>query len=369
MKRIGALVLVLAVVACKKDATDGMGSAGDIAPPAPAKPRPSQMKEAVRPMPALELPADEKRAEKIALGHTLFFDARLSGATDRSCYSCHQNEDGTGGHDPIAIGSGDKKLTRHAPSIWNVGYWNNAFYWDGRAKTLEANVQGAWGGGNMGGAPAGATPEATVAALDARTAELIKIPAYKAAFEAAFPGVAPKAEQAIAAIAEYMRSLVCTDTAYDKFANGDQTALSEPQQRGFDLFVTKGRCNMCHSPPFFSTAMSVEGGAYFNVGIGTKDVPVDQVDIGRKKVTNVEGDWAAFKPPSLRNVRKSPPYFHDGSVATLDEAVKLMASGGIDNPHKTPLLVDAQLTDAERADIVAFLGALDCGSLEKPTVP
>ena len=83
-----------------------------------------------------------QRDAKIALGHALFFDKRLSGANDRSCYSCHQNEDGNGGHDPLAIGSGDKPLTRHSPVIWNVAYYKNAFYWDGRAATLEDNVKG-----------------------------------------------------------------------------------------------------------------------------------------------------------------------------------------------------------------------------------
>ena len=106
---------------------------------------------------------------------------------------------------------------------------------------------------------------------------------------------------------------------------------------------------------------------YYNVGIGTKDVPEDKVDIGRMKVTKDPADWAAFKPPSLRNVRKTPPYFHDGSVAKLEDAVKLMASGGILNKNRHPLVADKQLSDAELGDLVAFLGALDCGGkLEAP---
>ena len=297
-------------------------------------------------------------------------DKRLSGASDRSCYSCHLNEDGTGGHDPIAIGSGDKKLTRHSPVIWNVGYWKNAFYWDGRAKTLEANVNGAWGGGNMGAAPGADTPEKTTEALDKKAAEIAKIAGYKPLFEAAFGKTPAKAEHINSAIAEYMRTLICNDTAFDKFAAGDKAALSEPQQKGLDVFLGKGKCIICHAPPFFSTAMPVDGGAYFNMGIGTKDVPEDQVDVGRMKVTNQPTDWAAFKPPSLRNVTKSPPYFHDGSVAKLEDAVKLMASGGIKNKNLNLALADRQLSAAELADLTAFLGALDCpGKLEEPKVP
>lgn len=364
MKR--TLVIVLAAAAfggCKKDSgKQPAGGSGTATPVEPPRTRPSQQPQPQ--LPELELPADPKRADRAALGHALFFDKRLSGANDRSCYSCHMNEDGNGGKDPIAIGSGDKKLTRHSPVIWNVAYYK-ALYWDGRAPTLEAQVRGAWSGGNMGAAPGADTPEKIDAALDKKTAELAAIPGYKKLFEAAFPGVAIKAEHVNTAIADYMRTLICKDTAYDRYAGGDRTALTEPQQRGLDVFSGKGGCLVCHMPPYFSTAMAADK-QYYNVGIGTKDVPEDKVDIGRMQVTKEQADWAAFKPPSLRNVRKSPPYFHDGSVAKLEDAVKLMASGGIPNKNKHTLVADKQLTDAELADLVAFLGALDCGELKEP---
>jgi cytochrome c peroxidase len=376
MKSRIALLVALSAFGCKKKekqaepapASGAQVASGSAATPEPPKARPSQQPQTA--MPELALPDDPKRKEKIALGHVLFFDKRLSGANDRACYSCHQNEDGTGGHDPVAIGSGDKKLTRHAPALWNVGYWKGAFYWDGRAKTLEANVNGAWGGGNMGGAPAGSDPAATTAALDKRAADLAKIKGYAPLFEAAYGKVAIKAEQVNGAIAEYMRTFLCNDTAFDQFAGGKKDALSEQQQKGLDVFLGKGKCITCHAPPYFSSAMPTEGGAYFNVGIGTKDVPEDKVDVGRMKVSNQPGDWAAFKPPSLRNITKTPPYFHDGSVAKLEDAVKLMASGGIPNKNKNPLLEDTKLTDAEIADLVAFFGALECpGKLEEPKLP
>lgn len=368
MKRTLAIVLAAAAFGgCKKDKQSnpqsGSGAGTAVTPVEPPKPRASQQPQPQ--LPALDLPADPKRAEKVALGHALFFDKELSGANDRSCYSCHQNEDGTGGHDPVAIGSGDKKLTRHAPTLWNVGFMK-ALYWDGRAPTLEANVQGAWGGGNMGGAPGADTPEKVTEALDKRAADLAKIPGYKKLFAAAFPDAEIKAAQVDSAIAEYMRTLRCDDTAFDRYAGGDKAALDEAQQRGLDVFSGKGGCIVCHMPPYFSSAMAADK-QFYNVGIGTKDVPEDKVDIGRMKVTKDPADWAAFKPPSLRNVRKSPPYFHDGSVATLEDAVKLMSSGGIANKNKHALVADKQLTDAERADLVAFLGALDCGGkLEEP---
>ncbi|HEX5058902.1 MAG TPA: cytochrome c peroxidase [Kofleriaceae bacterium] len=354
MKLLAGALAIVAITGCKKKETkptteQGSGSAAEEV----KMPRASQ---GVLPqMAALELPADPKRDAKVALGHQLFFDKRLSGASDRACYSCHMNEDGNGGHDPLAIGSGDKPLTRHSPVIWNVGYWKNAFYWDGRAPTLEDNVKGAWGGPNM---------NAGKDNLDKKAAELAALPSYKKLFADAYDKEPIKGEQVAQALAEYMRTLVCKDTAYDKFAAGDKAALNEQQQRGLDVFAGKGACITCHAPPYFSTAMGVDGGIYFNAGIGT-GVAEDKVDIGRMKVTNDPKDWAAFKPPSLRNVTKSAPYFHDGSVAKLEDAVKIMSTGGVKNKNLNPALADRGLSDAERADLVAFLGALECpGTLE-----
>ena len=366
MKTLIALGIAAGLLGCKKhketppapepgsgSAETGSGSA------VAAAPRPSQGK--LPTMPPLQLTADPQRDQKVALGHDLFFDERLSEHKDRSCYSCHQNEDGNAGHDPLAVGSGGKQLGRHAPTIWNAAYYQNALYWDGHAPTLEAQAKGAWGGGPMGVGEKN---------LDKKAAEIAKIPGYKKLFEAAFPGSKKfTADQVAEAISDYERTLTCTDTRYDKYAGGDKTALNDQEQRGLDVFLGKGMCMVCHTPPFFSVAMATPGGAYFNIGIGT-DAPEDKIDIGRMAVTKNPADWAAFKPPSLRNVTKMPPYFHNGSVAKLEDAVKIMSTGGIANKNKTPLLADRNLTDAERADLIAFLGALDCPEkLEKPTLP
>lgn len=334
-----------------KSSSNGSGSGSSSTTPPTMKPQ----------MPPLVQASDDHRKDKIELGHALFFDKRLSGHGDRSCYSCHQNEDGNGGHDPIAIGSGDVKQTRHAPVIWNVAYWDNSLYWDGRAKDLESNAKAAWAKGNMG---------AGDDKLDAKAAELAAIPGYKKLFDAAFPAQPITPDLIVAAIAAYERTLLCDDTAYDRWAAGDPGALTEQQQRGYATFMGKAACVTCHAPPFFSTAMGVPGGVYFNVGVGTKDVPIDKVDTGRAKVTSKDVDWAAFKPPSLRNVTKSAPYLHDGSLAKLDDVVKLMASGGIDNKNKNAAMFDHKLSDAEVADIVAFLGSLTCGGkLVEPSMP
>jgi cytochrome c peroxidase len=373
MKHLAAVaVVVFAAIGCDKKKDPGAGSGAGTGTAAGggtgtgtgsvAIARPSQG--TLPQLQPLALPDDPKRAEKIALGHALYFDKRLSGDGSRSCYACHLNEDGTGGHDPIAIGAGDKPLTRHSPVMWNVAYQQGAFYWDGRAKTLENQIKAALEGGNMG---VGTEP----GKLDAKAAEIGKIAGYKKLFAAAFPDAKEiEPEHVIGGVAEYIRSaLICKDTAYDKFAAGDKSALGEAQQRGLDLFLGKAQCAVCHAPPHFSSSTAIDGGQYHNVGIGT-DKPEAEVDPGRGKITSKPEDWAAFKPPTLRNVSKTPPYFHDGSVADLAAAVKLMATGGKDNKNKSKLIADRALTDAELADLVAFLGGLECpGALEEPTLP
>lgn len=305
----------------------------------------------------MKFPEDNPQSgDKVTLGHKLFFEKRLSVDGSVSCYSCHQNEDGNGGADPIATGAEEKKLTRHSPVIWNVGYLP-AFYWDGRAATLEDQAKGAWGGGNMG---------VGMDNLDKKAKEIAALPEYKPLFKKAFPDEEPSADTVAKAIAAYERTLICNDTAYDKYAAGDKTALTDEQKDGLELFMSKAMCTACHAPPHFSTAYMGEG-TYFNVGIGIEGVEEKDVDVGRMAVTQSEKDWAAFKPPSLRNVTKSAPYFHDGHTNNLKEAVKFMASGGYDNKNKTPLMTDKKLTDAEIDKIISFLGALECGGkLEDP---
>jgi cytochrome c peroxidase len=309
----------------------------------------------------VKIPDDNPQSDaKVKLGHQLFFDARLSADGSRSCYSCHKNEDGNGGHEPLAIGANEKQLTRHSPVIWNVGYLTT-FYWDGRSPTLEAQASAAWAGGNMG---------VGKEKLEAKAQEIAKIADYKRQFTEVFPeqGVTP--DTIVKAISAYERTLICNETAYDKYAGGDKAALTNKQKEGLSLFLGKGGCTACHTPPFFSNTYMLEEGTYFNTGVGIKDKPEEEIDVGRMKVSEKDTDWAAFKVPSLRNVSKSAPYFHDGSVAKLEDAVRFMTSGGHANKNRSPLLLDRALSDDEVGALVAFLGALDCNKkLEEPELP
>jgi len=297
---------------------------------------------------------------KIALGHQLFFDSRLSVDGSRSCYSCHQNENGNGGAEPTAVGAANRQLTRHSPVIWNVAYMPR-FYWDGRSGSLEAQVKGAWGGGNMG---------VGAGNLDAKAAEVGAIPGYAEQFAELFGDRGATAETIAEAIASFERTLVCDDTRYDRFMAGDAGSLSEEERHGLELFNGRAACVTCHTPPFFSAQFGTEEGVYYNVGIGIEGRSEGDVDVGRQAVTEAEEDWAAFKVPSLRNVAKSAPYFHDGSITSLPEAVRYMAGQGVANRNLTSVMMDRGLTDAEVEAVVAFLGSLNCpATLVEPGLP
>lgn len=359
---IRTLALVALVVACSKETERAPAPKGTAAQGVSQAPTAAVAVAKVPTPPAslgpIKVPPDNPlTAAKIALGHRLFFDKRLSSDGSRSCYDCHKNEQGTGGELPLAVGAENKQLPRHAPVMWNVAYLPR-FYWDGRADSLEAQAKGAWAGGNMG---VGADN------LQKKADEIGALPEYKQAFLDVFPTEGATADTIVKAIASYERTLFCGETQFDRFSAGDRSALDEKQKQGWELFAGKANCHSCHTPPFFSDAYTAAEGAYHNTGIGFAGKKPEEVDVGRAKVSSTASDHGAFKTPTLRNVSRTAPYFHDGSVASLEEAVRFMASGGHANPNLDPKLVDKKLSDDEVGAIVAFLGALECsGTLEPP---
>jgi cytochrome c peroxidase len=264
------------------------------------------------------------------------------------CNSCHYPEHAFTDQRATAKKDDGTTNTRNSPTMHNVGYLDR-LYWDGRAKTLEGNVLAAWK------AQIGGKPEAVAQALAA-------VPAYQQAFQAAFN--APPSETTIVqALASFLRTLRSGDSAYDRFQAGQQDALSADAKAGMALFMGKAGCVVCHTPPLFTNKL------FHNVGIG---MAAEKPDVGAaaKNAFDDASKTGAFKTPTLRDIAKTAPYFHDGSVATLAAAVKLMASGGLANPHRDPLLIDRGLSDGEVAQVVAFLESLTGNvAFTAPAVP
>jgi cytochrome c peroxidase len=311
-------------------------------------------------LPPPQVPEANPASEaKTALGEQLFYDKRLSADGKLACASCHKSDDGTGGHDPIAMGPKDKSLKRQSPVLWNLVYLSR-FFWDGRADSLEAATTEIWEEGMGVGKEK----------LDAKAKEIGKVAGYKKQFDQVFPGKGATPETIAQALAAYQRTLVCDKTNYDKYAKGDKSALNDKQKQGLELFFGKAGCVTCHTPPHFSLAYFSKDAAFFDIGVGIKDKKEEDVDVGRMGVTKAATDWAAFKPPTLRGVAKSAPYFHDGSVAKLEDAVRFMAGGGFPNKNHTPLLSDKKLSDDEISHIADFLGSLSCpNELKEPKLP
>ena len=227
----------------------------------------------------MEIPADNPlTAEKVALGKQLYYDKRLSGDGQRSCYGCHLKENGLTDGKPVAIGAFDKPLTRSSPTMWNVGY-HSAWYWDGRAASLEAQVKGAWSGPNMGASGNAGAPN-----MEAVCTNLDAIAGYHDQFQKIFGGGCTP-DNLAQAVASFMRTIVSTDAAWVRFRNGDKAALSEEAQRGWMIFSEKAKCTNCHDGLLLTDLQ------YHNTGIGMEAANPDP---GRAKVSGDQKDTGAF---------------------------------------------------------------------------
>ncbi len=322
--------------------------------PAPAPAPPAPMKLTLVALPEMPIPADNPLTEdKVALGKQLFFDKRLSKNGDMNCETCHLPEKGWTDAKPLSTKFDGSVNTRHTPTLFNVGYYKE-WYWDGRAKTLEAQVLAAWKG-QMGGDP------------DAVAATLNGVEGYKTAFQKAMGG--PATPDAITkALASFVRTLVSDNSAWDRYEKGDKSAASEDAIKGFEVFsnTDKANCTLCHLPPLYTDTL------YHNVGIGF-DKPTP--DAGRGKIVTEPEEQkklnGAFKTPTIRSIYETGPYFHDGRFATVEEGVDFMLKGGIKNPDLDEKLKPKKLTPAERTQLLAFLKSLspEPKPFERPQLP
>lgn len=292
-------------------------------------------------MPAVDDPATHA---KVALGRMLYYDARLSIDATVSCNSCHPLD--TYGVDRLATSRGvEGQLgSRNAPTVFNAA-GHIAQFWDGRAATIEQQAKGPILNPVEMGMPDG----------DAVINRLSAIAGYRSAFGAAFPDEAqPLTYDNVArAIAAFERGLV-TPSRWDAFLAGDAGSLTPDERAGLATFIAVN-CTACHRGRYV-------GGDRFQP-VGLVEPWPDQSDSGRYDVTGQRGDLFVFKVPSLRNVAQTAPYFHDGQVETLDEAVRRMAW----------YQVGRELDDAEVRAIVTWLetltGTVSDDYIARPPLP
>ncbi len=272
---------------------------------------------------------------KIELGRMLYHDARLSGNGSLSCASCHNPAKGFADGLPKGVGSNGVILGRGSPTLLNAAYFESQF-WDGRAETLEDQAKGPI----QADKEMNNTPEKVVATLAA-------IPGYAKLFQEAF-GAGPTFDRVAQAIASFERILVDLDSPFDRWARGDDEAMSDAQKRGLDLFSGKARCAVCHSGSLFSDKR------FHNTGLGDGDE-------GRLAVTKDPADQGVFKTPSVRNAAITAPYMHNGRFKTLREVIDHYEKVSNDREKHPGLSIFAlpfKLEEAEKADLEAFIHAL-----------
>jgi cytochrome c peroxidase len=274
--------------------------------------------EPIAPLP-LGVTLDPKRQ---ALGERLFGDPRLSRRGDQSCASCHPLQRGGVDGLPRAPSAFAPDVLRNTPTVFNSGF-NASFNWDGSARTLQEQAEG------VIRSPAQFDNDwprlLALLGADAR---------YVAQFKAAYPDGVTR-PNVLDALAVYQRGLVTPNARFDQYLRGRRDALSDTELEGYRLFKSFG-CAACHQ------GMNVGGNLYQKFGVfrDTKPGrrPGEDADLGRWGVTHQERHREVFRVPSLRNVELTPPYFHDGRAATLEEAVRTMAKVQLDrvpSEHET----------------------------------
>ena len=298
-------------------------------------------------------PADNPiTAEKVELGKMLFFDPRFSATGTVSCFSCHNVMEGGDDHRSVSIGVHGQAGGRNAPTVWNSAFLSSQF-WDGRAATLEEQAVG----------PVTNPIEMGMGSLDDALGRLQAIPGYKQYFDSAFgAGDNVTMENAAKAIASYERTLITPDSPYDRYVNGDKDALSPQEIRGMNAFEEVG-CVSCHSGAAFNGPAMPSGKGFFvkfPTFEGSKNI--DKFDLladeGRFEATGNEADKHVWRVPTLRNLMYTAPYFHNGAIKSLDEAVVVMAETQLNK----------QVAAEQVADIVSFLESLT-GEFPVQTMP
>jgi cytochrome c peroxidase len=288
--------------------------------------------------------AQQATPERARLGRWLFFDTRLSADNTISCATCHQPEHAFSQPTEAPTGIGGRRGTRKTPTFINeIVTLQSNFFWDGRAPSLEQQLlEPIVNHNEMGG-----TREGVVRTLS-------RIQGYKPYFKEAFGTETITIDRVAAAIADYERTRVSGNSAYDRWEyKHDRHAMSSAAQLGRDLFFFKARCSGCHVGSNFTD------GQFHNLGIGWDERTHTFKDVGRMAISHNPRDAGTFKTPGLRDVSKHAPYTHDGSIPTLRQVVEMYNRGGTKNPTRDGKIVPLGLTEEEIGALVEFLHALD----------
>jgi cytochrome c peroxidase len=321
------------------------------------------------------IPADNPQTpEKIALGQQLFFDGRLSANGTVACSSCHDPRRAFTDGRPVSVGIANRVGQRNAPTVLNALY-NQTQFWDGRAITLEQQAA----------LPIANPVEMGQPSLDTAVARLATVAEYRDAFPRVFRRPI-NATDLLRAIASYERSQISFDSPFDHYMAGESKAIDASAKRGWKLFNSQGRCNKCHAlTDTTSHPTTFTDNTFHNIGIGIirhnvvalarqaqqlvakgDTANIDRTAIfspmsavGRYLVTRNDSDIASFKSPDLRNVMVTPPYFHDGSAATLWDVMDHYNKGdGIQNPYLDVDIQPLALREQDIDDLVALMASL-----------
>lgn len=286
----------------------------------------------------------ERNRPLIELGRQLFFDPRLSKGDQFSCASCHVPELGFSDAQATSVGVSGTRLSRNTPHLFNLEP-QGLMFWDGRAQGLAEQALGPISAPLEMGLPLGTL-----------TAKLGEVPGYRDRFDRLFDD-GLTAKNIALALAAFERTLLSNNAPLDRYLAGQKDALSPAQKRGMALFAGKARCHLCHSGP------NLTDNGFHNVGL-------DSPDLGRYALTKVAVNRGAFKTPGLRNVELTAPYMHNGSLKTLRQVIEFYDQGGAGHPNTSPMIEPLNLSEAEKADLLAFLNALsDPLTVERPQLP
>lgn len=288
-------------------------------------------------LPAVTVPLNNPQTSlKILIGKQLYFDTRLSKDNTISCATCHDPAMGWSDAGPTSTGINGQKGGRRSPPVCNAAYAPLQF-WDGRAPTLEEQAKG---------------PVANPIEMGNTHESMLRtvgdIPGYVKEFEQVFGTSKVTVDLVAAAIAAFERTVVTTDSPFDRYVRGDDNALTKLEKQGLEIFNGKGHCTACHWGSYFSD------GRFHNLAVKPTD-PL-KPDVGRFEITKDSSDMGAFKTPTIRDVALRAPYMHNGSEKTLEDVIDLYDKGGrTGDPYKSPLIVPLGLSKGEKKALVAFM--------------